>query len=68
MINGKSGFGKYTYGGIDKLMAYTPVNNTNGWSIAVTMGYDEFMESSNAAMKALLIILREDIWILHLLG
>ncbi|MBE5934711.1 MAG: HAMP domain-containing protein [Lachnospiraceae bacterium] len=56
MIKGKSGFGKYTYGGITKLMSYTPVKNTDGWSIAVTVGYDEFMKSSSQAMMSLLII------------
>ena len=56
MIKGESGFGRYSYGGIEKLMAYTPVKDTPGWSIAVTLGYDEFMASSNNAAKALLAI------------
>lgn len=43
MIKGKTGFDIYEYNGVKKFMGYTPIEGTNGWSIAVTAGYDEFM-------------------------
>ncbi|MEW9094775.1 MAG: methyl-accepting chemotaxis protein [Clostridiaceae bacterium] len=37
MINGESGFGTYTYNGVEKFMAYTPVPNTEWFmGLAVT--------------------------------
>ena len=35
MMNGESGIGEYTYGGVSKYLGYAPVNGTN-WSIAIT--------------------------------
>jgi len=35
MTAGKSGVGEYTYGGKDKLIAYTPINGTEGWSLGI---------------------------------
>ena len=43
MVNGESGFGTYQYGGITKVMAYHPVPDSNGWSITVTAGRNDFM-------------------------
>lgn len=43
MVNGETGFGQYTYGGIMKVMAYSPVPDTNGWSVTVTAGRNEFL-------------------------
>lgn len=43
MINGETGFGSYKYGGITKVMAFSPVAGSNGWSITVTAGRSEFM-------------------------
>lgn len=42
MINGESGFGTYRYGGVKKIMAYTPVENSNNWSIAITAPISDF--------------------------
>lgn len=44
MTAGMSGSGYYQYGGIEKHLAFAPVNGTDGWSIAVTAPVDDFME------------------------
>ena len=43
MREGKSGFGKYTINGTDKYFSYAPVNNTDGWSIAVAANTKDFI-------------------------
>lgn len=43
MMNGETGFGEYTYGGITKVMAFSPVPNTDGWSVTVSAGRNEFL-------------------------
>lgn len=42
MIAGETRFGMYRYGGMKKIMAYAPVENTNGWSIAITAPLSDF--------------------------
>ncbi|MCI8483692.1 MAG: methyl-accepting chemotaxis protein [Lachnospiraceae bacterium] len=42
MIAGKTGFGTYRYGGVKKIMAYAPIENSNGWSIAITAPISDF--------------------------
>ena len=42
MVNGESGFGTYSYGGVKKVMAYAPIANSGGWSIAVNAPMDDF--------------------------
>lgn len=37
MIAGNSGVKKYTYGGKTKYMAYTPITNSDGWSIGISV-------------------------------
>ncbi|MDO5601401.1 MAG: methyl-accepting chemotaxis protein [Oscillospiraceae bacterium] len=44
MMQGESGFGEYSYGGITKVMAFSPVPNTNGWSVTVSAGRNEFLD------------------------
>ena len=43
MVNGEDGFGTYTYKGSNKVMAYTSINNTGGWSIAITAPLSDFL-------------------------
>lgn len=43
MVNGEQGFGLYTYAGVKKLLAYAPISETNGWSIAVNAPVSDFM-------------------------
>lgn len=46
MIAGESGFGTYRYGGVKKIMAYTPVENSNNWSIAITAPISDFNQET----------------------
>lgn len=42
MIAGENGFGIYTYGGVMKLMSYSPIENSDGWSVAVNAPVMDF--------------------------
>lgn len=46
MIQGENGFGEYKYGGTKKFMAYAPIENTDGWSIAVNAPVMDFMKGT----------------------
>ena len=46
MMNGESGIGEYTYGGVSKYLGYAPVKGTN-WSIAVTSHKSEILKKAN---------------------
>jgi methyl-accepting chemotaxis protein len=35
MVNGETGYGRYSYKGVDKLMSYTSITG-NGWHVAIT--------------------------------
>lgn len=52
MTQGQSGFGKYTYSGQSKYIAYAPIG-INGWSLGVTTPASDFMDST---IKGLIII------------
>ena len=56
MIKGKSGFDNYIYKGEKKVITYTPINNTNGWSIGVTAGRKEMMKSSRNGIYNTILI------------
>lgn len=43
MINGETGYGTYTYGGTTKLLAYAPMEGTDGWSVAVSAPLSDFL-------------------------
>lgn len=46
MMQGLSGYGIYTYGGVQKLLAYAPVPDTNGWSVALNAPMMDFLGST----------------------
>lgn len=46
MVAGETGFGTYKYGGVNKLLAYSPVGETNGWSIAITAPLTDFIKET----------------------
>ncbi len=50
MTQGNSGFGRYTYGGVTKYLAYAPVNGTDGWSLGVCAVVNDFMSMTYANM------------------
>ena len=43
MITGADGTGTYSYGGVTKVVAYSPIPDMNGWSIGVTAVRNEFL-------------------------
>lgn len=43
MVAGENGTGTYSYGGATKVVAYSPVEGMNGWSIGVAAVRNEFM-------------------------
>lgn len=43
MVAGENGTGTYSYGGVTKVVAYSPIENMNGWSIGVAAVRNEFM-------------------------
>jgi len=57
MIAGESGFGTYTYNHLKKLLAFCPVQDTNGWSIAVCAPEDEFMSSTRTGLVVMLLVI-----------
>ena len=47
MRQGKSGIGRYTYGGEkNKVLAYAPVQDTDGWALAITTPAKDFMSGA----------------------
>ncbi|MGC4018646.1 MAG: methyl-accepting chemotaxis protein [Muricomes sp.] len=62
MTQGQSGFGKYTYNGKSKYLAYAPVR-LNGWSLAITTPTSDYMDST---VKGLIIIAVSSVIILIL--
>lgn len=55
LLAGESGFGEYEYGGARKFLAYTPIENTNGWGIYVTVIQSEFMNATTANVFVMII-------------
>ena len=43
MVAGENGIGTYSYGGVTKVVAYSPGPNTEGWSIGVAAVRNEFL-------------------------
>lgn len=56
MCAGLRGFEGYYYGGKNKYMAYAPIPETNGWSIDIAIGRDEFMRTSYISVVIILLI------------
>lgn len=56
MMNGEMGFGQYSYGGKNKVMAFAPVG-INGWSLAVTAPLSDYMGSTIMGVAVTIIML-----------
>jgi len=50
MINGEKGFGVYDANNTSMLMAFSPISNTNGWSVAITAPVPDFMKFTNISI------------------
>lgn len=56
ILSNESGAGKYTKDSNDYLCGYSPIENTNGWTVVVAAPKNDFMGPTKAAMKTLLIV------------
>lgn len=56
MLEGNSGFAPYSYGGVEKFMAYAPIQDTNGWGIYVSVAQSEFLSSTYTGIWITLIL------------
>ena len=55
MVNGEDGVGTYTYNGKKKTVSYAPVGDT-GWSIGITVEYDDILDSVKEIKNTALIL------------
>lgn len=46
MTQGEAGFGRYSYGGVNKFVAYAPIAGTDGWSLAINAPVSDFMDAT----------------------
>ena len=46
MTLGQSGFGRYEYGGSRKFLAFSPIEGTEGWSLAINAPTKDFTQST----------------------
>lgn len=56
MIAGEDGFGTYTYGGVVKMLSYSPVKNSDGWSVAVNAPIMDFFGKLVFSIFAMIVI------------
>lgn len=56
MVHGNKGVGTYQYDGVKKLLAYAPVENSGGWSVAINAPVSDFMRSTYLSIALTLII------------
>ncbi len=54
MIQGKSGFGFYTWNGNKKIGSYAPIEGTDGWSVNVTAQKSEFMSKLQISLLCMI--------------
>ena len=58
MRQGKTGVGSYEYNGVkNKMLAYTPVEGTDGWSIAITAPASDFLSTTYKSLAATIILM-----------
>lgn len=57
MISGEDGVGSYTYGGKTKIVTFSPVPETPGWSIAVVAVRNEFLMMFYISLAATIVMM-----------
>lgn len=57
MIQGETGFEQYKYKGVYKILAYAPIEGTNGWSVGVNAPTMDFMLSTVISLIAIIVLL-----------
>lgn len=56
MIQGENGYGVYTEKGSVKIMAYAPIADTNGWSVALNAPIMDFLSTACVGMGISIVI------------
>lgn len=56
MIDGEEGFGHYRYNDINKIEAFAPIPESNGWSIGVTAERKEFLSKYRMSIGFTMLI------------
>lgn len=57
MTLGESGFGRYEYGGSRKFLAFSPIEGTEGWSLAINAPTKDFTQSTvNGIIIAIILM------------
>ncbi len=57
MRNGETGVGNYTLNGQSKIIAYTPLQGTDSWSVAISAPISDFMDATYVTIIAACVIL-----------
>lgn len=57
MKEGNSGFGTYELDGTKNLIAYAPVNNTDGWSLAVRAPLSDFQAATKQGIIIMIVLI-----------
>ena len=57
MRAGESGVARYTLNGVSKFLSYAPIQDSNGWSLAVYAPTGDFMDSTSRAIFMTVILL-----------
>lgn len=57
MRNGESGFTSYRLNNVSKYLAYYPIADTNGWSLAVYAPAGDFMRDTNRSIFLSIVVL-----------
>lgn len=68
MIEGKSGYTTYFSGLQNKIIAYAPIANTNGWSVAISAPKTDFSNATFISIGIMLICLAVSIFIAQKIG
>jgi len=56
MVGGEAKFGTYTYGGIKKLLAYAPIEGTDGWGFFVNTPQSEYMGTTKFSIIVTVVL------------
>lgn len=67
VMNGETGFDSYTYGGVNKFAAYSPVDGTEGWGIYIAVEKREFLNTTNLSIIVTIAMLIAAIIIVRLI-
>ncbi len=57
MVAGMSGVGLYAYGGVEKYIAFAPILEADGWSLAINAPVNDFMQYTKMGIQRTVIVL-----------